>query len=369
MKLPLSFRNHMQTDIPSQTRSDHLSGLSTMILLSLGLLAIMAPPSANSQTQSQLTVTSEQLNGDSLSGYYTVLYQGGSIISSGFTPTTFGLDDGQSYVVQVDNYGSCDFDHWADTGNTNPSRLISVQSNTQIAAIYNCGGGSSKVTINSIDQKGNPLSGFYIALLEGGNVIATGFTTTAFTASAGASYGLQADSYGNCTFSNWSDGVRGNPRWFTATGGLQSFTAVYACGGGSDQEGGGGLGTITIYDHRIPATYWAPCFASLCTNPLASCNTSCTGPGASMWVVLYDSAGDVVTTGFSNENGLTFSGLNPSTTYYLYPADCDQCHGSTHDVLFAYWGVNSTTTRPLPVMANGTYVDAWYTCTNGCSGG
>ena len=88
-----------------------------------------------------------------------------------------------------------------------------------------------------------------------------------------------------------------------------------------------------------------------------------------MWVVLYNAAGTVVATGFSNENGLTFTGLIPNTTYYLYPADCDQCHGSTHDVLFAHWDSNNkTTTRPLPVMANGTFVDAWYTCTNGCSG-
>jgi len=88
-----------------------------------------------------------------------------------------------------------------------------------------------------------------------------------------------------------------------------------------------------------------------------------------MWVVLYNSTGGVVATGFSNEGGLTFSGLNPSATYYVYPADCDLCHGSTHDVLFAYWGDNSTSTRPLAVMANGTYVDAWYDCTNGCTGG
>lgn len=32
----------------------------------------------------------------------------------------------------------------------------------------------------------------------------------------------------------------------------------------------------------------------------------------------------MLTTGFPNENGLTFSGLNPSATYYLYPADCDK---------------------------------------------
>jgi hypothetical protein len=60
-----------------------------------------------------------------------------------------------------------------------------------------------------------------------------------------------------------------------------------------------------------------------------------------MWVVLYDSAGTVAGTGFSNENGYTFSGAD---------------------------GTAASGTRPLAVIANGAYVDAWYTCTSGCGG-
>jgi hypothetical protein len=86
-----------------------------------------------------------------------------------------------------------------------------------------------------------------------------------------------------------------------------------------------------------------------------------------MWVALYDSAGGVVQTGFANENGLTFTGLSPGATYYVYPSDCDSCHGSTHDVLFSYWGDSNSTARPMAVIA-GTSLDAWYICTNGCGG-
>jgi hypothetical protein len=89
-----------------------------------------------------------------------------------------------------------------------------------------------------------------------------------------------------------------------------------------------------------------------------------------MWVVLYDSTGTVVATGFSNENGLTFTGLNPNAVYFISPTDCDLCHGSTHDVQFSYWGTGTTgsSTRPLAVTGNGTLLDAWYTCDNGCGG-
>jgi hypothetical protein len=228
----------------------------------------------------------------------------------------------------------------------------------------------SNVTVNSVDQNTNPISGYYVVLFSSsGNVVAAGFTSATLTTTAGSTYSVQADSYGNCTFSQWSDGMRNNPAPFTATGGTTSFTAVFNCGtssgssgGGNAGESGAGPGTITIYDHRTPQSDWAPCFALVCNLG--------TGPGASMWVVLYDSAGSVAATGFSNENGYTFSGLNPSATYYLYPADCDLCHGSTHDVLFSHWGDGpaGSTARPLAVIANGAYVDAWYTCTNGCGG-
>jgi len=86
-----------------------------------------------------------------------------------------------------------------------------------------------------------------------------------------------------------------------------------------------------------------------------------------MWVVLYNSAGSVVRTGFANENGVTFTGLNTGATYYVVPSDCDSCHGSTHDVLFSYWGDGNGTARPMAVIA-GTSLDAWYVCTNGCAG-
>jgi hypothetical protein len=229
---------------------------------------------------------------------------------------------------------------------------------------------ASSVTVASVDQNGNAIPHDYYAVFQAAaygpdRLVASGVTTSTFAATAGSSYELQVYAYGACTFSSWSNGATSDPMPFTATSGALSFTAVYDCsgstsgGGGVGGGGGGTAGTITIYDHRVPQSNWASCFATVCS--------AGTGPGASMWVVLYDSAGKMVATGFANENGHVFTGLNPSATYYVYPADCDSCHSSTHDVLFSHWGDESTT-RPLAVIAANTSVDAWYVCTNTCGG-
>ena len=116
---------------------------------------------------------------------------------------------------------------------------------------------------------------------------------------------------------------------------------------------------ITVYAHRIPASYWDPCFAATCS--------AGTGPGAKMEFALLDSSGNVVQTGLADENGYTFTGLNSSIPYYVYPEDCNSCHISSHDVIFQYWGDNKSTGRPR-AAAVGASLDAWYSCTNGCAG-
>src|SRR5579875_1776043 len=119
---------------------------------------------------------------------------------------------------------------------------------------------------------------------------------------------------------------------------------------GSNSGGSGGDGTgpspagsdsITVYAKRIPSSYWAPCFATSCS--------AGTGPGAKMFFSLEDSSGNVVQTGFADENGYSFTGLNPQAQYYLvYPSDCDYCHNDPHNVVFSHWQDGSTD-RPRAV--------------------
>ena len=118
-------------------------------------------------------------------------------------------------------------------------------------------------------------------------------------------------------------------------------------------------GTITVYAHRIRASYWDPCFATSCK--------AGSGPGATMYFEVFNSAGNLVRTGYADEHGHTFTGLNSGVTYYVYPDDCDSCHGSNHNVVFRHWG-DGTTDRPRPAHV-GARLNAWFACTNGCAGG
>ncbi len=75
-----------------------------LLLLAVSALAITPLGIAHAQTQDQLTVTSQDLSSKQINGYYTVLSQSGNAVATGFTPATFTLNAGQSYVVQVDDY-------------------------------------------------------------------------------------------------------------------------------------------------------------------------------------------------------------------------------------------------------------------------
>jgi hypothetical protein len=214
------------------------------------------------------------------------------------------------------------------------------------------------LTINTQINGGAPISGFYTVLDQNNNVVATGYTPAKFTVNNGQAYSVQVQNYGSYYFQYWLDSGSVNAKRTVTTSTSLSLTAVLCNGPPGTCPNPTPANGITVYVHRISASYWSPCFATACS--------AGTGPGASMYVVLYDSSGNVAQTAFANEQGYTFLGLNPSVTYYVYPGDCSLCHGSAHDVVFQYWGTHTSTTRPLAATV-GSSLDAWYSCTNSCA--
>lgn len=176
-----------------------------------------------------LTVSTVDQNGDPISGYYTVLNQSNTILATGYTTAQFNVGYSQEYTVQVDNYGSCTFSHWANDGDTTFYTQVIVVADTGLTAVMNCSTGStSSVTVNSENQNGQTISGYYV-VLSGSAGTESGFTSTTYSTIVGQSYTIQADSYGSCIFSHWSNGATSDPMPFTATTSAQTFTAVYDC--------------------------------------------------------------------------------------------------------------------------------------------
>ncbi|HEX2615617.1 MAG TPA: hypothetical protein VHL10_08995, partial [Nitrososphaera sp.] len=93
-------------------------------------------PASAQAADSQLTIVTQDSGGSQISGYYTTLMQNGNFIAAGFSPATFSVAAGQSYVVSVQDYGSYVFDHWQDTGSKVRDRDISISSASQIMAVY-----------------------------------------------------------------------------------------------------------------------------------------------------------------------------------------------------------------------------------------
>jgi hypothetical protein len=238
--------------------------------------------------------------------------------------------------------------------------LLLFSSSTGLIGYFNSSAQTGNLSITSSYTTGGSLVGMFILVQQSGQTIASGYTPVSFALSSDQTYTITAEDYTNAYFYQWSDNVCSPSRSVTLSSGSQTvLNAGYTTTAQAAPNCGSSTG-ITVYASRIPASYWAPCFATVCS--------AGTGPGATMWFALLDSSGNIIQTAFSDENGYTFTGLTPGATYYVYPGDCGSCHGSTHDVIFEYWGNNLGSTRPLAVTV-GESLDAWYSCTNGCAGG
>jgi hypothetical protein len=102
-----------------------------------------------------------------------------------------------------------------------------------LTAEFNCTGGTEPyVTVQSVNQLGESISGYYTQLDSLSYVkIDSGYTTYTYGSSdftAGDGYYVYADGYGDCTFTQWSTGSTAMPLEITASGG-QTLTAEYNC--------------------------------------------------------------------------------------------------------------------------------------------
>lgn len=130
-----------------------------------------------------VTVQSVDQNNNQITGYSTVLYNiGGSAINSGYTPVTFtDISLGSQYSVSPEDYGSCSFNHWQDTGSTTRDRYFDAYGTQTFTAVYNCNSAAS-VTVQTVNQNGGKITGYYVGLYNsGGTLINHGFSWVTFS--------------------------------------------------------------------------------------------------------------------------------------------------------------------------------------------
>jgi hypothetical protein len=185
-------------------------------------------------TTSQLTVDTQDTSGTAINGYYTVLYQNKASVATGFSPATFTLNNGQTYTVQVQDYGDYVFDHWQDTSSTDRIRIISITTGTQITAIYRNNNnppppppdGQSEISVGTTDSSGNAINGYYTTFWQGSTMLHSCFSPCFFTANNGE-YQVAVADYDNKLFDHWSDGIKNRFHDVSAGGGTIDLVAVY----------------------------------------------------------------------------------------------------------------------------------------------
>ena len=206
--------DHWQ-DTGSKTRDRSISISSNAQIVAVYRNTNDPPPPSGHST---LSVGSQDAIGSPINGYYTTLSQNGAIVKTGFTVATFTVNNAESFVVSVSDYGQYVFDHWKDTSSKVRDRNISISSNTQIVAVYrNIKGdptppptptpvptGQSSLIVTTFDAT-KQIKGYYTTLSKDGKVVSTGFSPARFKVFNSQTYVVSVSDYGSYVFDHWQD--------------------------------------------------------------------------------------------------------------------------------------------------------------------
>ena len=269
-----------------------------------------------------LTVTSADMSGNTLTGYFTTIASGDTIVHSGYTPLTFTGIQGLTYSITVHDYGGATFDHWED-GSTERTRTITLNSNAEFTAFYRTVTGERPSTFNlsvrSADTSGNTITGYYTTIESGGSTVQTGFTPLTYVGQDGESYTVTIHDFAEATFSHWEDGSTERTRTITLNSNI-IMTAHFT------------IGPPPPAEHTLTVTSVGP-----------------SGNTITGYYTTIESGGSTVQTGFTP---LTFTGT-AGTTYTVSIRD----YGG---LAFAHWEDGSITRARTLSLNSDTTVAAYY---------
>ena len=113
---------------------------TTLSFVAADTLGNTSPVSAENyiitpQTTTEITIITVDGTGVEITGYWTVISQGGTPLQTGFSPLTFTVNLIETYEVMVSDWAGITFDHWDDGSTVNP-RTFSITSDTTLTASY-----------------------------------------------------------------------------------------------------------------------------------------------------------------------------------------------------------------------------------------
>lgn len=176
----------------------------------VGIQSVYAAPAT-----SELTVHSKY-GPNEIDGYYTVLSQNGIVLETGFTPTTFTVNNGEMYNVAMHNYEDFEFLMWEDTGSGISNKDIAISTDADIFAAYGslldpAPPGTSELTITTVDELGNEIFGYWTVLYQYGLMIKTGFSPLTVDLNSGEDYEVFVGDWDGVNFDHHEDGSTQNP--------------------------------------------------------------------------------------------------------------------------------------------------------------
>ena len=112
----------------------------------------------------------------------------------------------------------------------NPSTNETITNSTTVNSPMVTNSTQISITVNSVNQSGNPITGMWTVLrYANGTTITSGFTPVTFTATSGIQYVVHVGNYQNAVFNHWNDGNTSNYKTITPTQNV-TLTAYYSTG-------------------------------------------------------------------------------------------------------------------------------------------
>jgi hypothetical protein len=268
-----------------------------------------------------------------------------SSYSMGYPASNFGMmaygvgQPSQSYISRVTQYVSWFYATDASGGDpydvlpsyigSEMSILSSIDSSTTTTTATSTSSTSgAQLKVVSQNMLGNPVTEYYTQLYSSsGGVLGTGYTPSTYTLSSGATYQLESDSYGPCTFDHWSGGgVTGSTQdpVSISISGPTTIVAVYSgpsCGSQTTST------TTTSTTSTTTTTRSTSTSSASQTSILVKSVNQYGQPITGYWTVLYDSSGNPLATGYTSK---TFGSIQPGVSYQV---ELDGYGGCT----FSYW--------------------------------